>query len=207
MSLISNITCQRCHRQYPSFRSRCPHCGMEKPETAQRPVPTADSAVKGSEASRKAAENINWQMLIGGILLVCIIVSVIAIVSVNVNKHLETTPGSSGDVPAESVAATAIPTPTAAPTPSPTPPPVVTSLMIMYGDREMTDFTEPVGSEVQLKASVYPLDSDVEIQWSSSDEEVATVSEDGLVTITGPGACTIEAVAGGIRKTCTARGR
>ena len=35
---------------------------------------------------------------------------------------------------------------------------------------------------------------------------VATVSEDGLVTITGPGACTIEAVAGGIRKTCTARG-
>lgn len=206
MSLIPNITCQRCHRQYPSFRSRCPHCGMKKPESAQRPVPEADSAVRDSAAARKAAENINWQMLIGGILLICIIVAVISIVSVNVSKHVDETTSIQSEALEGDVAATAVPTPTAAPTPTPTPPPVVTSLMITYGGQEMVDFTEGVGTEVQLVASTYPLNVEVDVQWSSSDEEVATVSDDGLVTITGPGACTIEAVAGGIRKTCIARG-
>lgn len=207
MSLIPNTTCQRCHRSYPSFRSRCPHCGMKKP-TVQRAVPEADAAVRGSEAARRQAENVNWQMLIGGILLVCIIVAVIAIVSVNVKSHIdETVPGSAAAAPDSAVAPTAIPTPTAAPTPSPTPPPGVTSLTITYGTGTIDDFTEPVGSSVDLDATPYPLGLDVTITWSSTDESVATVDQDGVVTIVGTGACEIIAEAGGWTATCIARGR
>lgn len=205
MGFIPNIKCERCNRQYPAFRSRCPHCGTKKPQAAPTAVPATDSAVKDTPAARKAAENMNWQMLIGGILVVCILIVVIIIVSTTVRKHVED-PATGEEILAETVAATAVPTPTAAPTPSPTPPPVVTSLMIMFAGQEATDFTERVGTEVQLKAETYPLSEEVEVTWSSSDEEVATVSDDGLVTITGSGACTITAVAGGIRKECIARG-
>lgn len=205
MGFIPTIKCERCHREYPALRGRCPHCGMKKPQAAPEAVPSADSVVRDTPAARKAAENMNWQMLIGGIILICIIVAVIVIVSSTVSKHVED-PVNNPETPIVAVAATAVPTPTAAPSPSPTPPPVVTSLMIMFGGMEATDFTERVGTEIQLKAETYPLSENVEVTWSSSDEEVATVSEDGLVTITGSGACTITAIAGGIRKECIARG-
>ena len=205
MGFIPSIKCERCNRQYSALRGSCPHCGTKKPQAAPAAVPVTDSVVRDTPAARKAAENINWQMLIGGILVVCIIVVVLVIVSSTVSKQADD-PFAGEDIPVEAVAATAVPTPTAAPTPSPTPPPVVTSLMIMYGGREMVDFTERVGTEIQLQADTYPLSENVEVTWSSSDEDVATVSDNGLVTITGSGACTITAVAGGIRKECIARG-
>ena len=206
MSLIPNTTCQRCHRQYPSFRSRCPHCGMKKPDAAQRAVPEADSAVKDTAASRRAAENLNWQMLIGGVLLVCIVIAVIALVSVNVKKAVGETPEQQQQDVAD-VAPTSVPTPTPEPSPSPTPAPTITALTITFNGAELTDFTEPVGSELQLTATPYPLGLEVDIIWSSDNEEVATISEDGLLTIVGPGMCTIEAQAGGTRTTCICRGR
>lgn len=207
MSLIPNTTCQRCHRTYPSFRARCPHCGMKKP-APQRPVPEADAAVKGTDAARRNAENMNWQMLIGGILLVCIIVAVIAIVSVNVKNHIEETePSTAVTAPDSALAPTALPTPTAEPTPSPTPPPVVTSLTITYGSAVKDDFTESVGTSVDLDATPYPLGLDVTVTWSSTDESVATVDQDGIVTIVGTGACEIIAEAGGATATCIARGK
>lgn len=180
---------------------------MKKP-AVERTVPEADTTVRGSDAARRQAENVNWQMLIGGILLVCIIVAVIAIVSTNVKSHIdETVPGSAAVAPDGAVAPTAIPTPTAAPTPSPTPPPVVTSLTITYGTSTIDDFTEPVGSSVDLDATPYPLGLDVTITWSSTDESVATVDQDGVVTIVGEGYCEIIAEAGGWTSTCIARGR
>jgi len=206
MSLIPDITCHNCNRKYPIIKSACPHCGARRKQSSPRAVPEADSVIRDSAAARKVAENINWQMLIGGILLVCIMIAVISIVSVNVSKQVEETTAHEIAAAEAAAAATAVPTPTAEPTPSPTPPPVVTSLMITYSGVEMVDFTEGVGTEVQLVASTYPLNVEVDVQWTSSDESVATVSDDGLVTITGPGSCTIEAVAGGIRKTCIARG-
>lgn len=207
MSLIPNTTCQRCHRQYPAFRNRCPHCGMKKEETAQRVVPETDSAVKGSDAARRAADNVNWQMLIGGILLVCILVAVIALVSVNVKKDVGEAVPEMTQQDMDAIAPTSVPTPTVEPSPSPTPPPAITALMITFNNTELTDFTEPVGSELQLTATPYPLGIEVDVIWSSDNEAVATISEDGLLTIVGPGVCTIEAQAGGTRTTCICRGR
>lgn len=54
----------------------------------------------------------------------------------------------------------------------------VTSIEINEGDQELT-----VGQTVQLSTTILPADAeDKSVTWSSSNEEVATVSEDGLVT-------------------------
>lgn len=188
MSIIPNTVCQRCHRKYPSIRSRCPYCGTKKPREVRRSMPESDSAVRGTKAARGSAENVNWQMLISGILLVCIIVAVIAIVSVNVKGRVDDSSTAQQEELEDLLAdTTAVPTATPTATPSPTPTVPVTSVVITcYGD-EKTDFTASTGDQVQLSATAYPITtetSEIELEWYSTDESVATV-EDGLVTVVG----------------------
>jgi len=49
------------------------------------------------------------------------------------------------------------------------------------------------GDQVQLTATVHPEDADPRVTWSSSDESVATVSSEGLVTAVAVGTATITA--------------
>ena len=56
----------------------------------------------------------------------------------------------------------------------------------------------------QLTASVLPAGSAASVKWTSSNREVATVSEKGLVTPVGPGMSIISAEAGGRRVSATA---
>ena len=58
---------------------------------------------------------------------------------------------------------------------------------------ESHKFTE-LGASLQLSATVQPLTAaNKTLQWSSSDEKVATVDQSGKVTAAGDGACTITA--------------
>lgn len=207
MSLIPNTVCRRCHREYPSIRGRCPYCGTKKPHEVKRSMPESDSAVRGTEAARQAAESMNWQMLIGGVLLICVIAAVIAIVSVNLKSKVDATETAArAEAQAAQIAAetTAVPAPTPTPTPSPTPKPAITSISITYGGRDMSEgFMEPAGSQIDLDAQVYPLTEDAEITWTSSDESVAVVDDDGVVTVVGSGgSCVITATAGAVSATC-----
>jgi len=59
-----------------------------------------------------------------------------------------------------------------------------------------------IGATTQLTASVIPLDSIDGIYWASSDTNVATVSQTGLVTIAGAGTCNITATSGTVTATC-----
>lgn len=214
MSLIPKTTCGRCHRQYPALRGRCPYCGEAKPREARRTVPEADSAVRGTAASARADENLNWQMLIGTILVIAVLTVVIVIVSVGVKNNpvesVDEVPGQTQQgeetqndpLNAPAVAATAVPTPTTAPTAAPTPTPQVISLAITFLGNDMEGFTEDVGDEIQLDAYPYPLNSGATVNWSSTDEDVAVVDETGLVTLVGEGNCYIIAEAAGVEDKC-----
>ena len=186
MSLIPNTVCQRCHRKYPAVRSSCPYCGMKKAQTVRRSVPESDSAVRGTDAARRSRENVNFQMLISGILLVCIVAAVITIVSVNMSTRVQSPNSTKEDVEGNLVLdTTPIPSITPPPTATPEPTPTITKLEIYYSGVLKEDFAAPNGAQVKLDYRTYPLDADVEIQWYSTDETVATVDETGLVTMTG----------------------
>ncbi len=216
MSIIPNTVCPRCHREYPSIRGRCPYCGTKKPREIKRSVPESDSAVRGTEAARQASEAVNWQMLIGGILLICVIAAVIAVVSVNVQRRVdETEPNTKieQNVPEIAAETTAVPAPTATPTPSPSPTPGITSITItLYGaqvDGADRGFMEATGSQLPLEATPYPLTESFEVEWSSTDESCATVDENGLVTIVGGYGtyCEIIARVGNVEARCPVWGK
>ena len=57
------------------------------------------------------------------------------------------------------------------------------------------------GETATLTATVEPAYTTDTVEWTSSDESVATVA-DGLVTAVGPGTATITAAAGGVSDTC-----
>ena len=64
----------------------------------------------------------------------------------------------------------------------PTPTPAVESITITFLGQERKEFTANIGVAVQLGATVYPLESEGPLAWSSSDETILTVDETGLVT-------------------------
>lgn len=212
MSIIPKTTCARCHRQYPSTRSSCPYCGEKKPRDLNRSVPVSDSAVRGTQASARAAENLNWQMIFGTIIVVAVLAAVIAIVSVGVNGdmsaselQLENSVSANGDAPEGDVpgaASTAVPTVSPEPTPVPTPQSQVTSVAIMYLGSDMPGFTQYVGDKVQLDVAFYPINNELTPEWSSSDESVATVDQTGMVTLVGEGNCVVSVTVGDKTDTC-----
>ena len=63
--------------------------------------------------------------------------------------------------------------------------------------------TVEVGKNVTLYADLTPSNSNTLISWSSSDEKVATVNENGMITGVGTGTTTITATAGTVSDTCT----
>lgn len=206
MSVLPQTVCRRCHRKYPSLRGRCPYCGYKNEKEPRRAVEPSDSAVKGSEASKRARESLNWQVLMGGILIVLVIVAMIAVISVNMQGRVDDTvtmeePEEAPDVQLET---TPVPNPTPSPSPSPTPAPTVTSVQITFYGVDEPGFMEGTGTQVPLEAVWYPANIDAEVVWSSSDDSVATVDENGLVTVVGTSGqtCVIYATVGGVSDAC-----
>ena len=68
---------------------------------------------------------------------------------------------------------------------------------------DQTTLTMNSGTSAQLTASISPETAFVSVTWASSDESVATVDANGVVTGVAGGACTITATAGGSLKTAT----
>lgn len=169
-------------------------------------MPESDSAVKGSDAAYRAREARSWQTLVGGILIIAVIVAMIAVISVGMKSRVDdgtVTIEGQANIPDVDVETTPVPVPTPSPSPSPTPAPTVTSVQITYMGVDKEDFQEPAGSQVQLEANWYPATVEATVVWSSSDDSIATVDENGLVTVvSSSGTCEIYATVGGVSDTC-----
>ena len=61
---------------------------------------------------------------------------------------------------------------------------------------------DAIGQTYALSYSMTPADAEDAVLWASSDTNVATVSSNGVVTITGCGTCTITVTAGSVSDTC-----
>ena len=76
---------------------------------------------------------------------------------------------------------------------------------IYFFSNACPEFLMTVGdAPIQLRAVWYPTDvAEVTVVWSSSDEEVASVTQDGLVSAVGAGQATITAKVGEVEAKST----
>jgi len=186
MGLFKTNICPKCGKEYSAIRSGCPQCGARKQTPSTRTAATTDSARLGTASSQRAAKNARWQLIFGLCLVLAVIVAVIVLIVTTVNGNYDTAPSSAPS-------AEAIPTPTPTPTPkqTPQPTPTVESVAITFLGEKKAEFSMGVGKTIQLDASIYPVEIEGPVEWSSSDENKITVSEDGLVTAVGSGSATI----------------
>ena len=216
MGLIPKTTCKRCGKPFDEWRSRCPHCGARRVKASQRAAATTTSRKSGTAANARAAANVKWQRIFGLVILVLAIASSVALINVSLRAQkaeaeakaqAEAQAQAEKDeqarqeaeaqarldqeeadrLAAEEAQRNAV---------------NVTSITITFYGEERTEFSMNVGGEVPLKANVYPLDITVPATWSSSDESILTVSEDGVVSGVSPGWAKVIASCGNVSQEC-----
>ena len=203
MGFIPQITCRHCGKKFSAIHNRCPHCGTRRVKQSTRAASSTNSVRKGTGANARAAVNTKWQFIFGCILVALVILAVIILIAASTKgtgTEGKTKKGAETPAPTETVAPTPSPTPTPVPTPTPTPTPTVTSVTVTFLGRALTEFTLRSNQPVQLGATVYPVDVQADVKWSSSDESIMTVSEDGLCTFVSPGVAYVYAECGIIKQ-------
>ena len=230
MSVIPQVVCKRCGKEFSALRPRCPYCGTRRVKTGDRVPMTTSSQNQGTPAAERAVLNTKWQMIFGMILLVAVILAVIILVTVGLNDAKVDTAAAPQNTP---IANTPTPVPetpepevsdepetsdepqasdepenTDEPEASASPEPTddaasgsVQSITLTFLGSPRTEFATGVGDEVELKAQLTP-SSDAEVTWSSANEAIATV-RNGVVKGVSPGTTTITATCGGVTAQCT----
>ena len=129
MAVIPEITCRRCGSKYSGLRNRCPKCGAPRINQPTRVPPTTAAATPQTAANGRAAANIRWQFVFGGVLLLALILAVIVLVNGG-GGGSSSKPSSQGGAgtPAYIAADLPTPSPSPAPTPDASPTPVIESM-------------------------------------------------------------------------------
>ena len=186
MKLIPETTCKRCNRTFSSLRKSCPHCGTERDTIKRSSLPVSNSTEKRTREANASSEDMNWQLILGGLVLVALLATTVSVTASQINRNIaEEEPEI--EIPVVEVAATAKPTETPAPTIAPTEAPLITSLSIVFNGSDMEGYTCSVGDVIDLDEIHYPITADVTVKWYSSDENVAVVDQDGVVTAVSGG--------------------
>ena len=178
MSVIPQVACKRCGKEFSALRPRCPYCGTRRVKTGDRVPMTTSSQNRGTPAAERAVINTKWQMIFGLILVVAVILAVIVMVSTSLNGLDSGTVNVKVTTPPVTVAPPTIDTP---PTPSPTPTPTVESIKVFNFNNEIkTDFTMHLSQneKVALTATAYPVEqfTDARFTWKSGDETLMKVT-------------------------------
>ena len=195
MSIISDIKCARCDRQYSGVRSRCPYCGARR---------------IGSGKYSEEGDNSKGKMLIGVMLLALLVVAAGILLFTTPKPEIEPETGISIDEPetpfvppeddtigvdGEDTETDPPEEPPEEPPESPEPSPRVESIEITYAGVPNNDFSESRGTRIPLRVRIEPagIEFDEEVVWTSSDTSVFEVVKDNpegtsaMVTIHGTG--------------------
>ena len=180
MSIISEVKCARCDRQYSGLRSRCPYCGARR---------------IGSGKYSEEGDNSRGKMIIGVLIMAVLVVAagVLLFTTPKPVEELGPSPGINSPSPSipmpnesdnETLENSSTPPPspsdTPSPSPSPTPTPKIVSVDITYSGVVKTDFTGVVAEVVPLRVKIEPVGIEVTepIVWESSNKEVFEVVAD-----------------------------
>ena len=82
MSVIPQVACKRCGKEFSALRPRCPYCGTRRVKTGDRVPMTTASQNYGTPSAERAVLNTKWQMIFGMILLAAVILAVIILITV-----------------------------------------------------------------------------------------------------------------------------
>ena len=196
--IIPQITCRRCQRQYSALRGRCPYCGTRKTKQSQRTVANTASVKEGTAANTRAVSNSRWQFVFGVIVLVAVIATVIALISMSLGdgaSGVRRTPTPTITMETES--------PTFTPTPAPPTPLPVTSINLQYAGNTLTQFMAFKDQATPIDAVVYPIELAAVVTWSVGDDSIIRIErvKDNTVNVTGVGSgkTTLTAECGGVK--------
>ena len=218
MSIISEVKCARCDRQYSGVRSRCPYCGARR---------------IGSGKYSEEGDSSKGKMMIG--------VMILAVLVVAAGILLFTTPRSEDDADPDLIASEPespqIPEddtvsidgddpeiepsdePSETPPETTTPVPRVQSIEITYAGDLIEDFMESRGTRIPLRVRIEPpgVEFNEAVVWRSSDASVFEVVPEpdtngtaAMVTIVGGGQATfatLTASIDGVEAECIVRVR
>ena len=227
---MSKIFCEICGTAYSDTASQCPICGCPKPASAEFSVDTAaqeesktrTAPVKGGRFSK---DNVNKRMnnddsrpepapvprktakkkkksstaeRVLVIVIICLLVAIVGVLAYIIVNYF---------IPGATAEPTVPPT-TQATEPSTTGttvPPTTEALTVPCTDLSLTEnsvLLKEIGATWLLNVVATPADTTDEIQFESSDPNVATVSADGRVTAVGDGTCTITITCGNVTVQC-----
>lgn len=184
----NTIHCDICGEDYAATYKRCPFCeGIPPEEQEKRSKSGTRTNTRGGGYSKSTPK----EMLITVVSLALIVAAACIVVSILM-------PLISNGEPVSSTVPSAAPTASAAPTPSPSPaiPADQTATGLVLDQEEFTisdKYPEPVTIHVEFQ----PAGSKGYVEWTSSDESVATVDENGVVTGVGKGEAIVTATLAG----------
>lgn len=191
---MARIKCNRCDRFYSGMHLKCPYCGAHRSKNTVR---------------KEQEEMSNSKLMVGGIILIALIVAVVIliIVSLSGNKPAENdnttpeTPDFTQSEGVDSIDGTA----EGDDTEDGTNPeddqtanePVIESVSIVLNGTEKTDVSVRVGDKYDFDFETEPATTDEVAIWSSDDENVAVVMQNGEVSAVGSGTTFINVTVGG----------
>lgn len=224
---MSKVICDICGTTYAESASQCPICGCAKPENPQT-VPGESTAggtgytyVRGGRFSKANVKKRNKAMLAaaGGQkepqiddpeeeeegnsnrgLVIAILVLLLAIAVVLFYIYISFfAPGNGGGAQTDPTNSPSTSESTSAPTTETTTPVIsCTGIKLAYDSIELN----AAGKAWLLNVEVQPADTTDVVQYSSSNDQVATVSDTGRITAVGHGEAIITITCGEISTQC-----
>ena len=184
---MARVKCNRCDRHYSGMRLKCPYCGAHRSKKTVR---------------KEQEEMSNSKFVIGGIVLIALIVAVVVLIIVSTrggqpeaeNETPQQTEEFTQDDGVESVEGTVDveEEPVVEDTED-----QITSVNIVRNGEIKTDVTFYVGDTYAYTCQTEPAETEELAVWSSDNEAVAVVLQNGEVTALSEGEANITVTIGG----------